>query len=115
MNGAEFNKILKKLGVHPSENEQFKVDPKRKKEFECALEIAKALFPDAKTAIEDDPLKLGALILSVETHSIDVCGSENMLLFFKMIEKADDFTVYSTDPEDICMALFFQDVLKQIK
>ncbi len=81
MNGAELKEILKKLGVQPSENEKFKVVPKRKKEYESALEIAKALFSDAKTAIEDDPLKLGALILSVETHSIDVSGSENMLFF----------------------------------
>ena len=114
MNNAEFMEILKELGAYLKEEKQFEVVQERKKEFEEALLTAKTLFPDASIEVHDDPLEMGALILSVEDYSIDVSGIEGMELFWQLIQKADNFEIVAIEPENVRLALVFQGFFRRV-
>lgn len=114
MNNAEFMEILKELGAYLKEEKQFEVVQKRKKEFEEALLTAQTLFPDAGIEVHDDPLEMGALILSVENYNIEVSSSEGMELFSRLTQKADNFEIVAIEPENVRLAIVFQGVLKRV-
>lgn len=114
----ELNIILDAIGKHLKREKVFVQNPARVKEVARSLEIAKTLFPDHKTEIEDDPLQAGALILSIEcTDSIDsliVRGEREIELFNEMTAAMDNFEIYEIDGH-IRFAAVFNGAFKLIK
>lgn len=114
----ELDIILDAIDKHLKREKIFVQNPARVKEVAHSLEIAKILFPDHKTEIEDDPLQAGALILQIEcTDSIDsilVRGTREIELFNEMTAAMDNFEIYEIDGH-IRFAAVFNGALKLIK
>ncbi len=90
----EFETILKAIEDHLKREKIFISDPERTREIVHAMEIAKSLFPDLETEIEDDPLQTGALILSIKCTDVDpsmIVYGEDIERFNEMVSKANNF------------------------
>ena len=114
----ELNIILDAIGKHLKREKVFVQNPARVKEVARSLEIAKILFPEHKTEIEDDPLQTGALILCIECTDVDdsilVRGTREIELFNEMTAAMDNFEIYEIDGH-IRFAAVFNGALKLIK
>lgn len=114
MNDVEFARIMRALGRYLAKEKKFTVNPKRKEEFEKAIEFACTLFPDSHIYTKDDPIQMGAMILCVEDYNIDVVGVREMKLFHEMTALADNFEFYALPNGNVKFAAVFQNVLKRI-
>ena len=114
----ELDIILDAIGKHLKREKVFVQNPARVKEVARSLEIAKILFPEHKTEIEDDPLQTGALILCIECTDVDdsilVRGTREIELFNEMTAAMDNFEIYEIDGH-IRFAAVFNGALKLIK
>ena len=114
----ELDIILDAIGKHLKREKIFVQNPARVKEVARSLEIAKILFPEHKTEIEDDPLQTGALILCIECTDVDdsilVRGTREIELFNEMTAAMDNFEIYEIDGH-IRFAAVFNGALKLIK
>ncbi len=111
MNDAEFLDILNQLGEYLKANKAFIKNPFRAREFETAVTLAHKLFPDAKIEIEDDPLQMGAMMLSITDYYLDVT---EINLFVELIKLADNWEIHPIDNETVCLAAVFQKVFVRI-
>lgn len=89
-------------------------NPARFADVESATEIATELFADAKISVENDPLQLGALIVRIEGFDIVVRGEREINLFKQLIDKADNFEIYSTGKDSLRFSIVFNGALMRI-
>ena len=110
MNKEEMINIANLLSDYLAEKRTFVENPVRMVEVSAATEIACELFPTAKIQLEDDPLQLGAIILTIKDFDLVVRETE---IFAEMIVNADNFEiVYRNDKVEL--AILFNHALTQI-
>jgi hypothetical protein len=113
----EFNTILDAISAHLKREKVFVQNPERMAEVARAFEIAKQLFPDHVTEINDDPLQTGALILSIECTEVDASivlnDEREIALFNEMTYLANNFEFYQINGS-IRFAAVFHGALKLI-
>ena len=114
MNDAEFQIILNQLSQYLAMEKNFIINPMRETEFKKAIELACELFPDAKVYIQNDPLKMGAMILRMEAFDINISGEREIKLFSELIASADNLEMYAIEDSNIRLAVVFQNVLIRI-
>ncbi len=117
MEDQEFNIIMDAISTHLKREKVFVQNPERMAEVARAFEIAKRLFPDHVTEINDDPLQTGALILSIECTEVDASMVLNdemeIALFNEMTSLANNFELYNHNG-NIRFAAVFHGALKLI-
>lgn len=105
--------LFEKVKEHLDEEKVFIENPQRIREIDNALSIAEELFSHCKVKINDDPLQMGALILSIEGFDMVVRGEREIKLFSEMISNADNFEVYPSNG-NVKFAAVFQAALTRI-
>ena len=111
MNDEEFLVILDKLKAYIESDKAFIDNPFRMVEFKEAIAKANELFPEAKIEVKDDPLQMGAMILSIEDYDLDITETDD---FAELIKSADNWEIYSLENGNVCLAAVFNNVLIRI-
>lgn len=114
MNDQKFYQLLGQIHKYMETPKQFIENPVRIKDVKEALSTAQVLFPEAQIEIHDDPLQLGALILNIKMFDINLSGTEEITKFTSIIDKADNFEIYSCGTDSICFAAVFQGAYHKI-
>lgn len=114
MTNTEFHEILAKLREYLESEKVFIKNPMRVREMNRALEIINELFPDSQKAIKDDPLQMGAVILTVDGGDIIIRGERELSLFAELTSLIDNFEIYPTSRENIHFAAVMQEVYLNI-
>ena len=104
------NDFIDALNEYLSTQKAFIQNPKRIAEVNAATEMAYKLFPKAKISLEDDPLQMGAIILTIEDCFITV---REVKKFVELIGKANNFDIISNE-EDIKLSILFDNALIKI-
>jgi hypothetical protein len=115
MNSNELNGILSDLRAYLEREKVFIKNPFREQEVNRALEIINALFPNSVREIKNDPLQMGAVILTVDGNDIVVRGDEELALFAELTSLVDNFEIYATKGNQIHFAAVMQEVLVRIQ
>ena len=110
MNEEEFYGFTDLLGEYLKMQKVFIKNPHRMKEVNAATEMACQLFPEAEISLKDDPLQMGAIILTINDCFIVV---REMDKFIKMISKADNFDIFCNDDE-IQLSILFSNALIKV-
>lgn len=111
MNENEFTEFTDLLTNYLETQKVFVQNPQRMAEVNAATETACRLFPEAEITIEDDPLQMGAVILSIKDYHLIVRETTD---FIALICAADNFEVYETNQEKIELAILFNNALTRI-
>lgn len=98
------------LAEHLKTQKMFAPNPKRIAEINAATEMACRLFPKANINLVDDPLQMGAIILTIEDCIINV---REINKFVELIGKANNFDILCKD-EDIKLSILFDKALIKI-
>lgn len=114
MTNTEFHEILAQLRDYLESEKVFIQNPMRVREMNRALEIINELFPDAQKGIKDDPLQMGAVILTVDAGDIVVRGERELSLFAELTDLVDNFEIYPTSRDSIHFAAVMQQVYLNI-
>jgi len=114
LNDKEFLDLMGELKEYLDAQKVFIQDPIRFAEVERATEIAREIFKDTDIKIEDDPLRMGALILCINGFDITVRGPREIKLFQELIDKADNFEIYPVGDERVKFAILFNRVLRRL-
>lgn len=115
MEEKDFWDLTSKLKEYLEANKTFIQNPMRIADVQCALKTAKELFPDAKSiSIDDDPLQMGALIITIRDYDLSAVGQENIALFSKLIEKANNFEISPYGECEVVISIMFNDALIRI-
>lgn len=104
MTDAELMTFARALGKYLEAEKRFVRNPARIAEVADAEHTARALFPNATITIADDPLQMGALILSVTDLDLVVRDTEQ---FERLISKATNFEIYSIGDDTVQMNILF--------
>lgn len=107
MNEEELVKLADILEEYLTENKVFVQNPERMSKVNAATEMACRLFPEAEINIEDDPLQMGAIILTIKDFDIVVRETE---MFVEIINDADNFEIFK-DNEGIKISILFSNAL----
>ena len=113
MTDNEFQALLDKLGEYLSANKTFIPNPFREREIKSAMEMACKLFPDAEIALKDDPIQMGAMILTIEDFDMTATGATEINLFCDIVKLADNFEIYPVG-DKLHFAAVFQNVLVRL-
>ena len=108
MTEENFMTFAKALGKYLKAEKRFVKNPARIAEVAEAEAIARAMFPNATITIADDPLQMGALILSVTDFDITVREIEQ---FQQLINKANNFEVYPIGEDTVQLNILFSKAL----
>lgn len=114
MDETEMLKLGDALNEYLKQPKTFILDPQRSKEFDCAINIARELFPKANVESAEDPLQMGAKILRIADYDIEVCGEREMKMFRDMCTLADNFEIYPTKDDKLQFAAVFNGVYNRI-
>lgn len=114
MSNTEFYEILAKLREYLESEKVFIKNPIRVREMNRALEIINELFPDSQKEIKDDPLQMGAVILTVDGGDIVIRGERELALFSELTSLIDNFEIYPTSRDNIHFAAVMQEVYLNI-
>lgn len=114
MTDEEFMSLMDDLGEYLKANKVFIQDPVRFAEVQRATEIARQLFPETEIVIEDDPIQMGALILSISDFDVAIRGETEINLFTEMISKANNVEIYQIGNERVHIAVVFSHVLTRL-
>ena len=104
------NNFVNVLNEYLNSQKMFVQNPKRIAEINAATEMACRLFPKADINLVDDPLQMGAIILTIEDCFITV---REVKKFIELIGKANNFDILSNG-EDIKLSILFDDALIKI-
>ena len=102
--------FIELLSEYLNSQKIFVQNPKRIAEVNSATEMACKMFPKANINLEDDPLQMGAIILTIEDCFITV---REINQFIKLIGKASNFDIINTG-EDIKLSILFDNALIKI-
>lgn len=108
MNDEEFMDVLNN---YLKMQKTFIQNPKRIKDVNTATEIACRLFPKADISIEDDPLHMGAVILTIKDCFLTVRETKK---FIRMVEKANNFEVLYDADDNVKLSILFGNALIKI-
>ena len=108
MNDNEFAELMGALKKYLDSPKMFVQNLPRLMEINAAAEMAKKLFPEAKICFKDDPIQMGALILSIEDYDLTI---REMDVFSEMISKANNFEIYAVNEETVCLSILFNNAL----
>lgn len=111
MNEEEFKNFAAILTEYLETQKVFVQNPQRMEEVNAATEIACRLFPEAIIEIEDDPMQMGAIILSIEDFELTVRETED---FVDLISYADNFEIYHSHSDMVKLAILFRNALVRI-
>ena len=111
MNEENFSKFAAIVEEYLETQKVFVQNPQRMQEVNAATEMACRLFPEANIEICDDPLQMGAVILSIEDFGIVVREPE---IFSALISKADNFEVYHETEDVVRLSILFRGALVRI-
>ena len=111
MNDENFDTFAELLAEYLKMQKVFIQNPQRMKDVNAATETACRMFPDANVNLEDDPLQMGAIILTIEDFDLVVREPYN---FIKLIGKANNFEIIRTDTEMVRIAILFANALTRI-
>ena len=111
MNEEEFNNLAAILAEYLETQKVFVQNPKRIEDVNAATETACRLFPEARIEIEDDPLQMGSLILSIEDFELTVRETDK---FVELISKADNFEIFHCGGDEVRLAILFRNALVRI-
>ena len=114
LTNTEFHEILAKLREYLESEKVFIKNPIRVREMNRALEIINELFPDSQKEIKDDPLQMGAVILTVDGGDIVIRGERELALFSELTSLIDNFEIYPTSRDNIHFAAVMQEVYLNI-
>lgn len=114
LTNTEFYEILAKLREYLESEKVFIKNPIRVREMNRALEIINELFPDSQKEIKDDPLQMGAVILTVDGGDIVIRGERELALFSELTSLIDNFEIYPTSRDNIHFAAVMQEVYLNI-
>ena len=114
LTNTEFHEILTKLREYIESEKVFIKNPIRVREMNRALEIINELFPDSQKEIKDDPLQMGAVILTVDGGDIVIRGERELALFSEVTSLIDNFEIYPTSRDNIHFAAVMQEVYLNI-
>lgn len=104
------NDFINILNEYLNTQKAFVQNPKRIAEVNAATEMACRLFPKAKIELEDDPLQMGAIILTIEDCFITV---REIKKFIELVSKASNFEIINTC-EDVKLSILFDNALIKI-
>ena len=113
MNDEQFKQILEKLGEYLAADKTFVQNPFRLKEMMRAIEILHELFPHDKMEIKDDPLQMGAQILTIDAPDIVIRTERERELFAEFASLVDNFEVIPCGDE-LHFAAVLQNVLIRV-
>lgn len=104
------NDFIEVLTEYLNSKKIFVPNPKRIEEVNAATEMAFKLFPKANINLMDDPLQMGAIILTIEDCLITV---REVNKFVELIGKSNNFDIL-TNGEDIKLSILFDNALIKI-
>lgn len=113
MNNEQFDEILNKLGEYLKADKTFVQNPFRVKEMIRAVTILRELFPHYKMEIKDDPLQMGAQILTVDAPDVVIRTERERELFAEFTSLVDNFEIVPKGSE-LHFAAVLQDVLIRV-
>ena len=111
MNEEELMNFTDLLTDYLETKKVFVQNPQRMAEVNAATETACRLFPEAEITIEDDPIQMGAVILSIKDYHLIVRETTD---FIALICAADNFEIYETSQEKIELNILFSNALTRI-
>lgn len=111
MNDEQFNNFTELLREYLETEKVFIQNPQRMEEVNAATEMACRLFPEALIDIEDDPLQMGAIILTIEDFDLVVREPND---FCQLISKANNFEIYHTGKDMVRIAIVFGGALQRV-
>ena len=114
MNNAEFMSLMGDLEKYLNEEKVFIKNPARFAEVASAREIANELFGTMEIIVEDDPLQMGALIITIKGMDVVVRGTREIELFQELVSKADNFEICPDGDEGIIFSLLFNHALIRV-
>ena len=110
MNDKEFIHFADALKEYLDAKKQFKINKERFTELQRMVDIAHTLFPNMRISIEDDPLQLGRLILSIKGYDIIINNEDKIKMFAELIFNADNFEICPLPDEELEFALMYNDI-----
>ena len=113
MNDEQFHEILNKLGEYLKADKTFVQNPFRVKEMIRAVTILRELFPHDKMEIKDDPLQMGAQILTIDAPDIVVRTERERELFAELTSLVDNFEIIPAN-DGVHFAAVLQNVLIRV-
>lgn len=110
MNEEEMIELAELLSDYLEEKKVFFQNPERMTDVNTATEMACQLFPTAEISLDDDPLQMGAIILTIKDFDLVVRETE---MFAELISKANNFEVIYRD-DKVELAILFSNALTLI-
>ena len=107
----EFKNFAAILTEYLETQKVFVQNPQRIQEVNASTEIACRLFPEAIIEIKDDPMQMGAVVLSIEDFELTVRETEE---FVALISKANNFEIYHCGDDMVRMEVLFRNALIRI-
>lgn len=114
MTDEQMQVVFTKLKEYLDKEKVFIENPFKMQDVRKAAEILHQLFPDVEIKIENDPLQMGALILSFDYFDMIVRGAQELELFAEFTTLVDNFEVYSIGREKVHVAAVIQQALIRI-
>lgn len=115
MTDNELYEILAKLKAYLEAKKTFIQNPLKVNKVNRAIDIINELFPDSEREIKDDPLQMGAIILSVDSGDIVIRGERELALFAELTSLIDNFEIYPTKGNNLHFAAVMQEVFVRIQ
>lgn len=114
MNDNEMQAVFQKLKEYLDKEKVFIENPFKMQNVRRAVEILHELFPDIEINIENDPLQMGALIISFTAFDVLVRGAQELDLFAEFTTLVDNFEIYAVTRESVHFAAVIQQALIRI-
>lgn len=111
MNEENFSKFAAIVEEYLETQKVFVQNPQRMQDVSAATEIACWLFPDAAIELEDDPLQMGSIILSITDFGIPVRDTKQ---FADLISNANNFDIYAAGNDLVRISILFRGALTRI-
>ena len=109
LRNKEFADLLRGVKDYITAEKTFVENHARIEEVEYVAELAKKMFEDANVYIKQDPMKLGALIVCIESYDIALNNIKHICAFSEVISKASNLEIYATNDGNIRCSILFND------
>lgn len=114
MNDEQMQVVFDKLKEYLEKDKVFIQNPFKMQDVRTAVEILHQIFPDIEINLEDDPLQMGALIISFTSFDVLIRGAQELELFSEFTKLVDNFEIYPVSKEKVHFAAVIQQALIRI-